>query len=47
MDFRTEIMRQDEVKPNFKTAKQQFDELSSAHPALETLRKRFNLQVDF
>lgn len=47
MDFRTEIMRQDEVKPNFKTAKQQFDELASAHPALETLRKRFNLQVDF
>jgi hypothetical protein len=47
MDFKVAIMRQEDVKPNFKTSKQRFDELAGNHPALETLRKRFNLQVDF
>jgi DNA polymerase III subunit gamma/tau len=47
LDFDVEILKQDEIKQVYKTAKQQFDQLVEKNPALETLRKRFNLQIDF
>lgn len=47
LDFEVEIMKQGDIKQTYKTAKQQFDDLVVKNPALETLRKTFNLQIDF
>jgi DNA polymerase-3 subunit gamma/tau len=47
LEIHTKILRQDEIKSTYKTSKQRFDELVEKYPALETARKRFNLQVDF
>ncbi len=47
LEFEVEILKQDEIKQIYKTAKQQFDQLVEKNSALETLRKRFNLQIDF
>jgi len=40
-------MRPDEIKSTYQTAKQRFDKLAQENPSLETLRKAFNLQIDF
>jgi len=47
IDFQVEILRPEEIKATYQTAKQRFDNLVQKNPALETLRKKFNLQVDF
>jgi DNA polymerase-3 subunit gamma/tau len=47
LDFQVEILRQEEIKATYQTAKQRFDSLVQKNPSLETLRKRFNLQIDF
>jgi DNA polymerase III subunit gamma/tau len=47
IDFQVEILRPDEIKATYQTAKQRFDALVQKNPSLETLRKRFNLQIDF
>jgi DNA polymerase-3 subunit gamma/tau len=47
LEIHTKILRPDEIKSTYKTSKQRFDELVEKYPALETARKRFNLQVDF
>ncbi len=47
LDFAVEIMKQGEIKANYQTAKQRFDALVQKNPSLETLRKKFNLQIDF
>ena len=47
IDFKIEIMRPDEIKSSYQTAKQRFDKLVQENPAMETLRKTFNLQIDF
>ncbi len=47
IDYKIEIMRPDEIKSTYQTAKQRFDNLVQENPALETLRKTFNLQIDF
>lgn len=47
LEIQTKILKQDEIKSTYKTNKQRFDELVAKYPALETARKRFNLQVDF
>jgi DNA polymerase-3 subunit gamma/tau len=47
IDFKIEIMRPDEIKSTYQTAKQRFDKLVLENPSLETLRKTFNLQIDF
>lgn len=47
IDYKIEIMRPDEIKSSYQTAKQRFDKLVQENPALETLRKTFNLQIDF
>ena len=47
LDFQVEILKLDEIKATYQTAKQRFDALVVKNPSLETLRKRFNLQVDF
>ena len=47
LDFIVEIMKQGEIKAQYQTSKQKFDALVQKNPALETLRKKFNLQIDF
>lgn len=47
IDFQVEILRPEEIKATYQTAKQRFDALVQKNPSLETLRKRFNLQIDF
>jgi len=47
IDYKIEIMRPDEIKSSYQTAKQRFDKLVQENPAMETLRKTFNLQIDF
>lgn len=47
LEIQTKILKQDEIKATYKTNKQRFDELVEKYPALETARKKFNLQVDF
>lgn len=47
LEIQTKILKQDEIKATYKTNKQRFDELAEKYPALETARKKFNLQVDF
>jgi DNA polymerase-3 subunit gamma/tau len=47
IDYKVEIMRPDEIKSTYQSAKQRFDALAAVNPALDTLRKRFNLQIDF
>jgi DNA polymerase-3 subunit gamma/tau len=47
IDFKVEIMRPDEIKSTYQSAKQRFDAMVEANPSLDTLRKRFNLQIDF
>ena len=47
IDFKVEIMRPDEIKSTYQSAKQRFDSLVTVNPSLDTLRKRFNLQIDF
>jgi DNA polymerase-3 subunit gamma/tau len=47
IDYKIEIMRPDEIKSTYQTAKQRFDKLAQENPSLETLRKAFNLQIDF
>ena len=47
IDFKVEIMRPDEIKSTYLSAKQRFDALVVVNPALDSLRKRFNLQIDF
>lgn len=47
LEIQTKILKQDEIKATYKTAKQRFDELAEKYPALETARKKFNLQIDF
>jgi DNA polymerase-3 subunit gamma/tau len=47
IDFKVEIMRPDEIKSTYQSAKQRFDSLLEVNPALDELRKRFNLQIDF
>jgi hypothetical protein len=40
-------MRPEEIKSTYQSAKQRFDSLVEVNPALDALRKRFNLQIDF
>jgi DNA polymerase-3 subunit gamma/tau len=47
IDYKVEIMRPDEIKSTYQSAKQRFDALVAINPSLDTLRKRFNLQIDF
>jgi DNA polymerase-3 subunit gamma/tau len=47
IDYKIEIMRPDEIKSTYQTAKQRFDKLVQENPSLDTLRKTFNLQIDF
>ncbi len=47
LDFKIEILKQEDIKQNYKTEKQRYEEMVQKNPALETLRKRFGLQVDF
>jgi DNA polymerase-3 subunit gamma/tau len=47
IEFKVEIMRPEEIKSTYQSAKQRFDSLVTVNPALDTLRKRFNLQIDF
>jgi DNA polymerase-3 subunit gamma/tau len=47
IDFKVEIMRPEEIKSTYLSAKQRFDALVVVNPALDSLRKRFNLQIDF
>jgi DNA polymerase-3 subunit gamma/tau len=47
IDFKVEIMRPEEIKSTYQSAKQRFDAMVAINPALDTLRKRFNLQIDF
>lgn len=47
IDFKVEIMRPDEIKTTYQSTKQRFDSLVEQNPALDTLRKRFNLEIDF
>jgi DNA polymerase-3 subunit gamma/tau len=47
IEFKVEIMRPDEIKSTYQSAKQRFDSLVAINPALDTLRQRFNLQIDF
>jgi DNA polymerase-3 subunit gamma/tau len=47
IDFQVEILRPEEIKATYQTAKQRFDTLVQKNPSLENLRKRFNLQIDF
>jgi len=47
LDFVVEILKQEDIKATYQTAKQRFDNLIQKHPSLETLRKKFNLQIDF
>jgi len=47
IDFKVEIMRPEEIKSTYQSAKQRFDAMVAVNPALDTLRKRFNLQIDF
>jgi hypothetical protein len=47
IDFKVEIMRPEEIKSTYLSAKQRFDALVVINPALDSLRKRFNLQIDF
>ncbi len=47
IDFKVEIMRPEEIKSTYMSAKQRFDALVEKNPSLETMRKRFNLQIDF
>jgi superfamily II DNA helicase RecQ len=37
----------EEIKSTYLSAKQRFDALVVINPALDSLRKRFNLQIDF
>ncbi|MFM7728533.1 MAG: hypothetical protein ACKO7B_17675, partial [Flavobacteriales bacterium] len=41
IDFKVEIMRPDEIKSTYQSAKQRFDTLVALNPALDELRKRF------
>ncbi len=47
LDFQVEILKQEDIKQTYKTDKQRYEEMVLKNPALETLRKRFALQVDF
>jgi DNA polymerase-3 subunit gamma/tau len=47
IDFKVEIMRPEEIKSTYQSAKQRFDAMVADNPSLDTLRKRFNLQIDF
>jgi DNA polymerase-3 subunit gamma/tau len=47
IDFKVEIMRPEEIKSTYQSAKQRFDAMVALNPALDSLRKRFNLQIDF
>jgi DNA polymerase-3 subunit gamma/tau len=47
IEFKVEIMRPEEIKSTYQSAKQRFDSLVEVNPALDALRKRFNLQIDF
>jgi len=47
IDFKVEIMRPEEIKSTYQSAKQRFDAMVATNPSLDTLRKRFNLQIDF
>ncbi|MFN0032348.1 MAG: DNA polymerase III subunit gamma/tau [Flavobacteriales bacterium] len=47
LQFKIEILKPEEIKQVFKTEKQRYEEMALKNPALETLRKRFGLQVDF
>jgi DNA polymerase-3 subunit gamma/tau len=47
LDFKIEILKQEEIKATYQTSKQRFDALVQKNPSLETLRKKFNLQIDF
>ncbi len=47
LEIQTKILKKDEIKATYKTNKQRFDELAEKYPALETARKKFNLQIDF
>jgi DNA polymerase-3 subunit gamma/tau len=47
IDFKVEIMRPEEIKSTYQSAKQRFDTLAAINPSLDQLRKRFNLQIDF
>jgi DNA polymerase-3 subunit gamma/tau len=47
IDFKVEIMRPEEIKSTYQSAKQRFDAMVAVNPALDSLRKRFNLQIDF
>lgn len=47
LEFKVEILKQEEIKATYQTSKQRFDALVLKNPSLETLRKTFNLQIDF
>jgi DNA polymerase-3 subunit gamma/tau len=47
LDFQVEILKQEDIKQTYKTEKQRYEDMVQKNPALETLRKRFGLQVDF
>ena len=47
IEFKVEIMRPEEIKSTYQSAKQRFDTLAAINPSLDQLRKRFNLQIDF
>ena len=44
--IQTNILKQEEIKANYKTNKQRYDELADKYPALELARKAFGLQID-
>ncbi len=47
LDFKIEILKQEDIKHDYKTDKQRYEEMVLKNPALETLRVRLGLQVDF
>ncbi len=47
LDFQVDILKQEDIKQTYKTEKQRYEDMVQKNPALETLRKRFGLQVDF
>jgi DNA polymerase III subunit gamma/tau len=45
--FETRILKANEVKSTFKTEKQQFEDLVAQNPAIDIMRQKLGLQIDF
>jgi DNA polymerase III subunit gamma/tau len=45
--FETRILKANEVKSTFKTEKQQFEDLVAQNPAIDLMRQKLGLQIDF